>query len=48
MSLQKLAIDKFEQSGKPLRIAIDISIWQFQIQSGRGGKSAVDFLRLLT
>ncbi|RDW68397.1 hypothetical protein BP5796_09054 [Coleophoma crateriformis] len=37
VSLQKLAIDKFEQSGRPLRIAIDISIWQFQIQSGRGG-----------
>ena len=28
-----------ERTGRPLRIAIDISIWQFQIQSGQGGKN---------
>ncbi len=34
-----------EQTGHPLRIAIDISIWQFQIQSGQGGKNPA--LRIL-
>ena len=28
-----------ESTGRPLRLAIDISIWQFQIQSGQGGKN---------
>jgi hypothetical protein len=37
-ALSKLAIEKFEQTGRPLRIAIDISIWLFQIQSGKGMK----------
>ena len=37
MALSKLAIQKIELSGRPLRIAIDVSIWQFQIQSGKGG-----------
>ena len=36
VALSKLAIEKFEQTGRPLRIAIDISIWQFQIQAGQG------------
>lgn len=36
IALSKLAIEKFEQTGRPLRIAIDISIWQFQIQAGQG------------
>ncbi|PQE25999.1 flap structure-specific endonuclease protein [Rutstroemia sp. NJR-2017a BBW] len=36
-SLVKLSIEKFERTGVPLRVAIDISIWNFQIQSGQGG-----------
>ena len=37
--MSKLAVEHIETSGRPLRIAIDISIWQFQIQSGEGGKN---------
>ncbi|GAB1313627.1 hypothetical protein MFIFM68171_03837 [Madurella fahalii] len=37
VSLCKLAIDKLEETGRPLRLAIDISIWQFQVQAARGG-----------
>ncbi|KAK0653392.1 Flap endonuclease GEN-like protein 1 [Lasiodiplodia hormozganensis] len=37
IALLKLAVDKFEETGRPLRIAIDTSIWLFQIQSGKGG-----------
>jgi Holliday junction resolvase YEN1 len=36
VALSKFAIDTFEKTGRPLRIAIDVSIWQFQIQSGKG------------
>ncbi|KAI8955766.1 hypothetical protein F4801DRAFT_526722 [Xylaria longipes] len=39
ISLTKLAVEKFEESGRPLRIAIDISIWQFQVQAARGGSN---------
>jgi Holliday junction resolvase YEN1 len=39
VALSKLAIEKFEQTGRPLRIAVDISIWQFQIQAGQGGSN---------
>lgn len=39
ISLSKLAIEKFEETGRPLRVAIDISIWQFQIQAGQGGSN---------
>ena len=39
IALSKLAIEKFEQTGRPLRIAIDISIWLFQIQSSKGMKT---------
>ncbi|KAH8820020.1 hypothetical protein F5884DRAFT_33930 [Xylogone sp. PMI_703] len=39
IALAKLAIEKLEQAGRPLRIAIDISIWQFQHQAGRGGSN---------
>ena len=38
-ALSKLAVEHIERTGTPLRIAIDISIWQFQIQSGEGGKN---------
>ncbi|KAF2400556.1 hypothetical protein EJ06DRAFT_510790 [Trichodelitschia bisporula] len=37
VALSKLAVDKFEASQRPFRIAIDTSIWLFQIQSGKGG-----------
>ncbi|KFX93528.1 hypothetical protein O988_06774 [Pseudogymnoascus sp. VKM F-3808] len=37
VSLVKLAVDKFEQTGRPFRIAIDISIWNFEVQGGKGG-----------
>ncbi|EDO03402.1 hypothetical protein SS1G_05883 [Sclerotinia sclerotiorum 1980 UF-70] len=37
VSLSKISIEKFEKTGIPLRIAIDISIWNFQIQAGQGG-----------
>lgn len=36
ISLSKLAIDKYEETGRPLRVAIDVSIWQFQIRAGQG------------
>lgn len=39
IALSKLAVEHLEDTGRPLRIAIDISIWQFQIQSGQGGKN---------
>ncbi|KAI1634605.1 hypothetical protein F4809DRAFT_665364 [Biscogniauxia mediterranea] len=39
ISLTKLAIDTLEETGRPLRIAIDISIWQFQVQAARGGSN---------
>ncbi|KAB8304788.1 hypothetical protein EYC80_004134 [Monilinia laxa] len=37
VALSKISIEKFEKTGVPLRIAIDISIWNFQIQAGQGG-----------
>ncbi|KAJ2972758.1 hypothetical protein NUW58_g9121 [Xylaria curta] len=37
ISLTKLAVQKLQDSDRPLRIAIDISIWQFQAQAARGG-----------
>ncbi|KAI1753134.1 hypothetical protein F4782DRAFT_498438 [Xylaria castorea] len=39
ISLTKLAVEKLEESGRPLRIAIDISIWQFQVQAAKGGSN---------
>ncbi|KAI1189275.1 hypothetical protein F5B17DRAFT_391806 [Nemania serpens] len=39
ISLTKLAVQKLEESGRPLRVAIDISIWQFQVQAARGGSN---------
>ncbi|KAI9816073.1 MAG: hypothetical protein M1832_005156 [Thelocarpon impressellum] len=54
IALSKLAVQKFEETGRPLRIAVDISIWQFQVQSGRGGTNPAlrtlyyRLLRLLT
>ena len=37
VALSKLAVEHYEKNGRPLRLAIDISIWLFQIQSGKGG-----------
>ncbi|KAI9761542.1 MAG: hypothetical protein M4579_000933 [Chaenotheca gracillima] len=37
VALSKLAVEKFEEAGRPLRVAVDLSIWQFQTQSGKGG-----------
>ncbi|KAI9823355.1 MAG: hypothetical protein M1819_001363 [Sarea resinae] len=37
IALSKLAVETYERLGRPLRVAVDISIWQFQIQSGQGG-----------
>ncbi|KAK8006532.1 hypothetical protein PG991_012829 [Apiospora marii] len=39
ISLTKLAVDQLEKTGRPLRLAIDISIWQFQVQAARGGSN---------
>ncbi|RYP92418.1 hypothetical protein DL770_001435 [Monosporascus sp. CRB-9-2] len=39
ISLTKLAVEKLEQTGRPFRMAIDISIWQFQAQVARGGSN---------
>ena len=39
VALAKLAVEHFENHGRAFRIAVDISIWQFQIQSGRGGSN---------
>lgn len=39
IALSKLAIEIYERNNRPLRLAIDISIWHFQIQSGRGGSN---------
>ncbi|KAM0336355.1 hypothetical protein ACHAPQ_004210 [Fusarium lateritium] len=37
VSLLKLAAESLEKTGRPLRIAIDIAIWQFQNQAAQGG-----------
>ncbi|KAL2855337.1 hypothetical protein BJY01DRAFT_10586 [Aspergillus pseudoustus] len=39
ISLSKLAITHLERTSRPFRIAVDISIWLFQVQAGRGGKN---------
>ncbi|KAL8662326.1 MAG: hypothetical protein Q9168_008274 [Polycauliona sp. 1 TL-2023] len=39
IALSKLAVEHFEKHGRPMRIAIDASIWHFQTQSGKGGSS---------
>src|SRR5579862_7645789 len=36
-ALTKLAVDHYEKTGKPLRLAIDASVWSFQIQNGQAG-----------
>lgn len=39
VALSKLALDHFEKHKRPLRIAIDAAIWNFQQQAGQGGKN---------
>ncbi|CAG7925723.1 unnamed protein product [Penicillium olsonii] len=39
ISLAKLAITHLERTARPIRIAVDISIWLFQVQAGRGGRN---------
>lgn len=39
VALSKLAIEKLEETGRPFRLAVDVSIWQFQIQAGQGGSN---------
>ncbi|KAJ4381880.1 hypothetical protein N0V86_003248 [Didymella sp. IMI 355093] len=39
VALSKLAVEKYEETGRPLRIAIDTSIWLFQIQASKGGSN---------
>ena len=36
-ALAKLAVEHLENKGRAFRIAVDISIWQFQIQAAQGG-----------
>ncbi|KAI6872390.1 hypothetical protein KC338_g2169 [Hortaea werneckii] len=53
-SLALLSSDHYTTHSRPLRLAIDISIWLFQIQSGKGGSNPAlrtfyyRLLRLLT
>ena len=39
-ALLKLAVQQRETSNRALKIAIDVSIWTFQIRSGKGGTNA--------
>lgn len=39
VALAKLAVEHLEQTQRPLRIAIDAAIWNFQTQAGQGGKN---------
>lgn len=36
VSLSKLAADTLKAEGRPLRLAVDVAIWQFQAQAARG------------
>lgn len=39
IALSRLAVETYEKKGRPLRLAIDVSIWLFQIQSGQGAST---------
>ncbi|RAO64865.1 uncharacterized protein BHQ10_000877 [Talaromyces amestolkiae] len=39
IALSRFAIRHLEVSKRPIRIAVDISIWLFQLQAGRGGQN---------
>lgn len=34
-----MAITHLERTARPIRVAVDISIWLFQVQAGRGGRN---------
>lgn len=46
IALCKLAVDTLEETGRPLRLAIDFSIWQFQVQAAKGKSSITYHLSL--
>uniref|UniRef100_A0A8H7K4N9 XPG-I domain-containing protein n=1 Tax=Bionectria ochroleuca TaxID=29856 RepID=A0A8H7K4N9_BIOOC len=37
VALAKLAAESYRESGRPLRLAIDFAIWQYQTQAAQGG-----------
>ncbi|RAK98249.1 crossover junction endodeoxyribonuclease [Aspergillus ibericus CBS 121593] len=39
ISLSRLAVTHLQHTERPIRIAVDISIWLFQVQAGRGGRN---------
>ncbi|KAJ5092909.1 hypothetical protein N7456_008770 [Penicillium angulare] len=39
VSLSKLAVSHLQRTARPIRVAVDISIWLFQVQASRGGKN---------
>ncbi|KAF7505910.1 hypothetical protein GJ744_012445 [Endocarpon pusillum] len=39
IALSKLAVEFLERNRRPIRIAIDTAIWQFQNQAGQGGQN---------
>ncbi|RMD40109.1 hypothetical protein DV735_g5024, partial [Chaetothyriales sp. CBS 134920] len=39
VALAKLAVEHLERTQRPLRLAIDTAIWNFQTQAGLGGKN---------
>lgn len=39
IALSRLAVTHLERTNRPIRIAVDISIWLFQAQAGRGGQN---------
>ncbi|KAK8217521.1 hypothetical protein M8818_001279 [Zalaria obscura] len=39
VALSKLSVEHYIAHSRPLRLAIDISIWLFQIQAGQGGSN---------
>lgn len=39
IALSRLAVSHLEREKRPIRVAVDISIWLFQVQAGRGGKN---------
>ncbi|PNS15128.1 Flap endonuclease GEN 1 [Sphaceloma murrayae] len=39
VALSKYSVEHYLEHSRPLRLAIDISIWLFQIQSGKGGSN---------
>ncbi|KAH7370312.1 PIN domain-like protein [Rhexocercosporidium sp. MPI-PUGE-AT-0058] len=47
VALVKLAIEKYEETGRPLRIAIDTSIWLFQVRAAQGPALQTLYYRLL-